>query len=299
MPDFSRDLNTDIQVERFVDQILGITDVVEKRKAINLIAQAERNIKDYPMYPTLTHRDNRDFQYRDEGTRIKLRSQIVDELFNIKREVNDDEITLGHGGAKPCSDVQFDKTAFYVIGPPAAGKSSIASKIADQCGCYILDSDYAKRKLPEYTNQIGAASLVHEESDFLVFGENGLMDLCVHCGANLVIPKIGHNSASIVTFCSGLKHAGYKVFLVSVDLNRQKATQRAYKRFVHTNRYVPLSLIFDGYSNEPTLNYFKLKQKNMDLFDGYCQISTDVPMGQPFEVVVAIHMDLINTINWG
>ena len=96
MPDFSRDLNTDIQVERFVDQILGITDVVEKRKAINLIAQAERNIKDYPMYPTLTHRDNRDFQYRDEGTRIKLRSQIVDELFNIKREVNDDEITLGH-----------------------------------------------------------------------------------------------------------------------------------------------------------------------------------------------------------
>lgn len=299
MPDFSRDLNTDIQVERFVDQILGITDMVEKRKAINLIAQAERNIKDYPMYPTLTHRDNRDFQYRDDGTRKKLRSKIVDELFNIKRDINDDEITLGHGGAKPLSDVQFDKTAFYVIGPPAAGKSSIASKIADQCGCYILDSDYAKRKLPEYTNQIGAASLVHEESDFLVFGENGLMDLCVHCGANLVIPKIGHNSASIVTFCSGLKHAGYKVFLVSVDLNRQKATQRAYKRFVHTNRYVPLSLIFDGYSNEPTLNYFKLKQKNMDLFDGYCQISTDVPMGQPFEVVEAIHMDLINTINWG
>ncbi len=299
MSDFSRDLNTDIQVERFVDQILCITDESEKRKAINLITQAERNIKDYPLYPTLTHQDNRDFKYRDEKTRKNLRNQIVDELFNIKRVVDDDKITLANGGAKPLSDVKFDKIAFYVIGPPAAGKSSIASKIADKFGCYILDSDYAKRKLPEYTNQIGAASLVHEESDVLVFGEDGLMDLCVHDGANLVIPKIGHNSSSIIRFCSGLKNAGYKVFLVSVDLNRQKATQRAYKRFAETNRYVPLSLIFDGYGNEPTLNYFKLKQKNMECFDGYCQISTDVPKGHPFEVVEAIHIDSINTINWG
>lgn len=299
MPDFARDLYTDMQVERFVDGILDITDVSEKRNAINLVTQAERNIKDYPRYPTITHQDNRDFQYRDEKARERLRSQIVDELFKTTRVVNDDEITLGHGGAMPLSGVKYERTAFYVIGPPAAGKSGIASKIADQCGCYILDSDYAKRKLPEYTNQIGAASLVHEESNFLVFGENGLMDLCLQCGANLVIPKIGHNIMAIVKFCSGLKRAGYKVFLVSVDLDRQEATKRAYKRFIKTKRYVPLSLIFDGYSNQPTLNYFKLKQKNVDFFDGYCQISTDVPMGQPCEVIENINMDFVNTIDWG
>ena len=54
MPDYARDLNTDIQAEKFVDRILGITDVGEKRQAINLITQAERNIKDYPLYPTIT-----------------------------------------------------------------------------------------------------------------------------------------------------------------------------------------------------------------------------------------------------
>ncbi|MBM6897535.1 zeta toxin family protein [Pseudoflavonifractor capillosus] len=299
MPDYARDLNTDIQAEKFVDRILGITDVGEKRQAINLITQAERNIKDYPLYPTITHQDNRDFQYRDEKAREALRVQIVNELFTSKRIANDDEITLGRGGAMPLSDVKFERTVFYVIGPPAAGKSSIASKIADHCGCYILDSDFTKRKLPEYTNQIGAASLVHEESDFLVFGENGLMDQCLQCGANLVIPKIGHNIASIIKFCTGLKNAGYKVFLVSVDLDRQKATKRAYKRFINTNRYVPLSLIFDGYSNEPTLNYFRLKQQNMTCFDGYCQISTDVPMGQPFKVIESMNIDLLNDIDWG
>ena len=46
MADFSRELNTDIQVEQFVDGILCIRDKKEKRKAINRIASAERNLKD-------------------------------------------------------------------------------------------------------------------------------------------------------------------------------------------------------------------------------------------------------------
>lgn len=298
MPGFARELNTDIQVEQFVDSILCITDVDEKRKAINLITQAERNIKDYPRYPTLTHQDNRDFQYRDECARKHLRNQVVNELFSFKRMDNDDDITLGNGGAAPLSAIRCERTSVYIIGPPAAGKSKIATKIADYLGCYILDSDFAKRKLPEYSNQIGAASLVHEESNVLVFGEHGLMDLCLEKGANLVIPKIGHDISTILQFGRGLKNAGYKVFLVSVDLDRQKATKRAYSRFVETKRYVPLSLIFDGYSNEPTLNYFRLKQKSLNLFEGYCQISTDVSMGQPFELIETINMDFLSAIDW-
>lgn len=139
------------------------------------------------------------------------------------------------------------------MGPPASGKSGVSSKIADIYGCYILDSDYAKRKLPEYNNQIGAASLVHEESDALVFGDNGLMDRCVAMKNNVVIPKIGWNMKSVLDMCKSLKSAGYKVYLISVDLDRQKATQRAYNRFIKTKRYVPLSLVFDNYGNQPTL----------------------------------------------
>ena len=171
---------------------------------------------------------------------------------------------------------------FYLIGPPAAGKSTIANNIADIAGAYILDSDYAKRKLPEYNNQISAASLVHEESDVLVFsyGKYNLLEYCIKKGYNMVVPKIGHNKESIIKFAEQLKQFGYSVFLISIELDRVKATQRAYNRFRSSGRYVPLSLVFDCYANDPTLNYFKIQQLDYNVFDGYAQISTDVQKGE-------------------
>lgn len=247
VPNYCRELVTDMQVEFFVDGILCIEDDTEKENAINAIAEAERNIKDYPKFPTLTHRDNRHFKYRDESVRKKLRIKIVKELFEQQRLDNDDEIEIEHGGACPQTEAKTEGKAFYIIGPPAAGKSGVAAKIADLFGCYILDSDFAKRKLPEYSNQIGSASLVHEESDELIFGDDGLITKCLQSKYNIVIPKIGHKLNGIMSFCNALKEAGYEVYLISVDLDRQKATQRAYNRFIKTKRYVPLSLIFDGY----------------------------------------------------
>ncbi|HCW54245.1 MAG TPA: hypothetical protein DG753_11030, partial [Clostridium sp.] len=54
----------------------------------------------------------------------------------------------------------------------------------------------------------------------------------------------------------------------------------AYNRYRETKRYVPLSLIFDGYSNQPTLNYFKIKQMKNNIFAGFAQISTDVAVNE-------------------
>ena len=298
MTGFSRELNTDIQVEQFVDGILGIQEKRKKRKAINRIASAERKLRDYRLFSTFTHRDNRDFEYREEDVRLELRKRIVDELFKWSRLDNDDEICLGKGGAAPKTVARQESKAFYVMGPPASGKSGVSSKIADIYGCYILDSDYAKRKLPEYNNQIGAASLVHEESDALVFGDNGLMDRCVAMKNNVVIPKIGWNMKSVLDMCKSLKSAGYKVYLISVDLDRQKATQRAYNRFIKTKRYVPLSLVFDNYGNQPTLNYFKIRQNHSDMFEGFSQISTDVAFGKPAVLVEACNMEEMNNVEW-
>jgi len=146
MPNYCRQLVTDMQVECFVDGILCIENDDEKGKAINLIAEAERNIKDYPNFPTLTHRDNRHYKYREDTVRKKLRTKIVDELFRQQRLDDDDEISLEHGGAAPKTESKTDSKAFYIIGPPAAGKSGVASKIADFFGCYILDSDFVKKE---------------------------------------------------------------------------------------------------------------------------------------------------------
>lgn len=285
MADICRVLNKDIEVECFVDGILEITEEKEKRRAINAITAAERNIRGYSFVPTLTHEDNRDFAFRDRNKREELRKQIINELINQPQLDNDDHIVLGKGGARPlCGESLAEKKAYYIIGPPASGKSGIASKVANLYGAYILDSDYAKRKLPEYENQIGAASLVHEESDSLIFNyqQGNLLEYCIQNEYNIVIPKIGHNIDKVLQFCSALKKIGYEVFLISVDLDRQQATKRAYYRYMESKRYVPLALIFDAYGNQPTITYFKIKQKNVDtqIFNGFAQISTDVRKGE-------------------
>ncbi len=97
----------------------------------------KRNIKDYSKLPTLTHRDCRNYQYREEEVREQLRSQIIRELMDLTRLKDDDSICLGCGGARPNADVKCEKKAFYVIGPLAAGKSGIANRIADYYGAYI------------------------------------------------------------------------------------------------------------------------------------------------------------------
>lgn len=273
---------------------------VGNKNLINKIAEAERNISSYKFYPTSTHRDNRDFEWRDDEKREQLRNRIISELFKLPRLENDDCIKLGHGGALPKTKVLSERKVVYIIGPPAAGKSGIASKIADLYGAVLLDSDYAKRKLPEYTNQIGAASLVHEESSELIFNtkKDSLVSRCLSNGYNVVIPKIGDDIDSIIDFCEKISAINYSVFLVSVDLDRQLATRRAFQRYLETGRYVPLSMIFDKYSNQPTLNYFYLKQRHYGLFSGFAQFSTEVPKGTPPIITETINMEELKSISW-
>lgn len=282
MSRYERALHFDLNVLPFVENILGISDEKEKDQAITRIVEAERNLRGANYSSTLYDHTIRNYRYVEERRRNQLCERILQELVTQKRLSNDDDIKLGKGGAAPLTTPQHNKEVFYVIGPPASGKSGIASILADAFGAYILDSDYAKRKLPEY-NQQGGASLVHEESDAIIFSraQGNLLQHCISEGLNMVIPKIGQNADNIKSFCSRLKKFGYKVYLISVDLDRAKATQRAYARYIQTKRYIPLSLIFDGYGNDPTLNYFKLKQRNNRIFSGYAQISTDVKRGDP------------------
>ena len=103
---------------------------------------------------------------------------------------------------------------------------------------------------------------------------------------------------SIMDFASALRNIKYSVYLVSIDLCRQKATQRAYNRYISTKRYVPLSLVFDGYGDQPTLNYFKIKQQYSDAFSGYAQISTDVPYDASPVILENDRMTELYDIRW-
>lgn len=292
MKPYCRQLHDSRLSEHFVKNVLNITSGSAYSKAIRIIAEAEVCCIAVENKDTLAHDNYRDPKYVFDEKRIELRSQILNELINLKRIDNDDKIKLGRGGALPPSGIAgTEKQAFIIIGLPAAGKSSVAHRIADIYNAIIIDSDFAKRKLPEFKMKYAGASLVHEESDLIVFGKEGydelnLLGYCCLNGYNVVIPKIGHNSISVLELSMGLMNEwGYSVHLVLLSLDRQKATARAYRRFNETGRYVPLSLIFDWYSNEPILTYYRIR--NATCFSSYGKISSDVDKDKPFILVEA------------
>lgn len=285
---YSRPLRTNINVEVFLCDVLDckkdeqmITDIVDAQAAMLNVHQFQMTIRSL---------DFRDGRYRSESERWKLRKRIVNELFTLKRLAIDDKIRLGKGGALPNSEVQCNKQAFILIGLPASGKSSIAVKISEEFGAIILDSDYAKRKFPEFRSSFKGAYLVHTESDSMIFSPRmeepndfeTLLDKCLSIQANIIIPKIGSNTESVEMLAKMLKDDyNYDVHLTLIDLDRKKATVRAIERFRKSGRYVPLGLIFDHYSNDPTLNYYRFKRRCNELFTSFGEISTDVTYPEP------------------
>ena len=291
MHPFSRRLDDNDLIQHFLNKVLEYyPDNLDK--VILKIKDGEFQINHYPEADcTLRATKHRNRGFKENEIRWNLRNRIVSELFELKRPANDDEIVLGNGGAFPTSSIRNEKKALVVTGLPASGKSGIANELADKLGAIILDSDFAKRKIPEFENGPGSASLVHDESDMIIFGSDQLkippnfkplFQLALEKNLNLVIPKIGHNLKSINRLGETLKSFGYETHLICVHLDRVKATIRAINRFIQTGRYVPLGLIFDGYANDPLNTYFLLKDA-IDLekvfYDSFGLISNDVPMG--------------------
>jgi hypothetical protein len=286
---FSRSLNDQDQVEHFLNEVLALDHsgfhglsyrIVSCEHGIGILdSNAE----------TLYNRRFRDRDYKEDAERWQLRRQIVDELLNLERLDDDEDICLGAGGALPKSGVRAERQAYILIGLPASGKSCIATIIAERYGAIVVDADYAKRKLPEYSSYIWGASAVHQESNQIVNGfentrENisSVLDISLQAAYNMVIPKIGKDADSLYRFCQSLRSKGYTVHLTLVALLKKKATIRAIQRFHTTKRYIPLGYIFDDCGNDPSLTYFVLKNKKQDEFSSFGVISTDVPMGMPY-----------------
>lgn len=262
----------------FVEGVLGLTNPDEISSAVKKISRAEIQLASMANKCTYLSNCYRDTRYSSDTERLNLRAEIFKELIDQKRLVDDDDIIKGKGGALPLSELKSEKQAIIISGLPASGKSTIASKIADSIGAIILDSDFAKRKFPEFEEDFGA-SLVHEESSIVVFGDKNanaepcLKGYCISEGHNVVIPKIGNDRKSIISLAEYFRGYDYDVHLVLVSLNRQTSTKRAFNRFLKTDRYVPLSLIFDLYANDPMLAYYRMK--NNENFKSYGKVSTE------------------------
>ena len=301
---YNRVLSTYKNADFFLRNTLHLDEEFSPRKferAVMDIANVEMHTERVLGYSTLYSPDYRSTKYRTDYDRVKLRRKILSELINKSRLDDDEKIRMGSGGALPKTSLRSERKAFYIIGLPASGKSEIASKISDEYGAMILDSDYAKRKFPEYQQNYGAA-VVHEESSLVVFGrqgryssENSLLKYAVENGHNIVIPKIGNVGSEVLELASTLERIGYEIHLILIRLDREKAVQRAFRRFTSTKRYVPLSMIFDVYSNEPTITFYDLLYTNK-VFSSYTMISSDVPRSSPKQIVYSSDDNLLKNI---
>ncbi|MGR5061989.1 hypothetical protein [Photobacterium sp. DNB22_13_2] len=270
MKNYSRPLYNNQLAFDFLTRVLGQKNSLQVGDNVQRIVTAEKLLQSTTAEPTMTVRNNRHPFFATDESRKKLREDIFKELAFLERLDDDDDIKLGKGGALPKTEIKKEGKAFIIIGLPASGKSTIASQIADYYSAAIIDSDYAKRKFPEYSLPQGA-SIVHDESTLITFGaesgdsdEPSLYEFFTKDKCNIVIPKIGHDEKSVLGLRNALlsNEAGSysEVHLVLVSVDRTISTERALSRFLKTDRYVPLSLVFDVYANDPTLTYYRVRE---------------------------------------
>jgi len=190
----------------------------------------------------------------------RARSLAVDEL-------NGDRKKAGQPPLEPYIPSR-DRKATIIIGPPAAGKSTIANAIALRMRAAIADVDDAKKVIPEYGGGIGA-NAVHEESS--VLGEE-VLERLMNAGDNIIIPKVGHKLASIEKLRENLKLFNYDVELVLMDVDPRTAVGRMLGRFKSSGRLINPTYFLDVVG-EPPVTYDQAKKEGK--FDGYSRVKSE------------------------
>ncbi len=173
--------------------------------------------------------------------------------------------------------VEKGHKAFLVLGLPASGKSSvITNKLLKDNKAFLLDSDEAKKMIPEYDNGWGAGA-VHVESkaiharEFEQFTTPGTPDY----GKNVVIPIVGDKTKKVKLLIDTLKASGYTVELHLVEVMAKTSLSRLLKRFIDDNRFLDPSLVF-RYGDRPSCVFEELKGEA----DAYYKWSNEVGQGE-------------------
>jgi adenylate kinase family enzyme len=175
--------------------------------------------------------------------------------------------------------IRQERRIDLLIGPPAAGKSTIANAIAPEIGARIVDPDDIKKFVPGYEGGIGAMA-VHEESSAL---SKQILEAAMVDGDNIVWPKVGENPDKIRALVARLQEQGYEVNLVNMRVNRDEAFRRMVSRFIYTGRVIPPRYAYEVVGNRPTETYEQLREEG--IADGYADYDNEVPYGSPARII--------------
>jgi len=268
---------------KLILQDTKLTDAQKRKKILKhpAIEEAQKSMqkipetRSYSSYGTDVYIQNRPFNVNNKN--IVGYEQAVDSLYKNAREMAYRET----GKKIPVNLMQKNtdkqKTATIMIGPPAAGKSAIANPIAIRNKATLVDSDEAKKIIPEFGGGIGA-NAVHHESKILA---NNVLGVAVSRGDNLVIPRIGAEPDKMKKEILKLKDKGYKVNLVLTELDPDLAFVRMNQRFIKKGRLINQDAA-EAYRGKPSKTYEILKKEGVA--DGYGKIDTTTKLGQPKKI---------------
>ena len=206
--------------------------------------------------------------------REELQAHVLEQLAEIGSAVIDSNGNVAYNG-----NVAKGKRLDIIVGLPASGKSSVfADTISQIYQSRLIDSDEAKKLIPEYNDGWGS-SVVHEESKNISARH---LEQCRWDGENIVLPKVGGDMEKMRELVTQFKASGYQVYCHYVDLSREKTLARMITRFLTDGRYLRPVLI-DKYNNRQDGNkieavYEALKKGEM--LNGYSKWSNDVRQGE-------------------
>lgn len=268
------DLYVDKQyiANKIVDNL--IYDKKEKPHLIEKIYHLELESKLLFNYSTYQSHIFRNLKYKDSSDRNALKRKILKELIFFDVPISEENICFGSGGCAPSFVTKHN--FFQIIGLPGSGKTYMANIISKKYGAYLVDSDFAKRKFPEFESFSCSSSLLHEEANELTYSleRNSLFKYCIQNRFSMVVPRIGYLYESLSNTLKSIKKTGYNVYLILMDINSIESIKNCYKRYVKTGRYIPLLKILNDCGSLPKKNYDLIKKYNY--ISGYALITSNL-----------------------
>ncbi|MBQ7263466.1 MAG: zeta toxin family protein, partial [Synergistaceae bacterium] len=205
-----------------------------------------------------------------------IQQQVYDALMAYGSAVT--ETVDGREQTRYTGPVRNERRVDIIIGLPASGKSSaLVDPISTAHGSMLIDSDEAKKLIPEFDDGFGAG-YVHEESKAVV---SRVINDAMDEGRNIVLPIVGSDYEKLKKQIDMFRQKGYTVHIHMADIDPNIAAGRNMRRFAETGRFVDLAVTSFKYGNKPREVFEKVKKEGIS--DGYSRVDTTIFPGQRVE----------------
>ena len=223
---------------------------LEQVKAAQAHAESLPKTDQAEGYLSESWKRNREFNFELEGENGTPRFETVTGYDNGILRLEQKAASYAGG------NLQQGKTAWLFLGPPAAGKSGFAESVAKKVGAAIVDSDDAKKTLPEFRGGVGATA-VHTESTYLAAQ---VQRQFLERGENIILPRVGHDTAKMIQVIEELQNFGYKVNVAHIYVEENEAYRRMISRWLDSQRLIDARYVEQVDSNTPK-SYLSIKER--------------------------------------